>query len=181
MNKTFILKLFFPIFAFCYISVLEIPESFGNNLKALDGTLFVVTKNLYADGFNPGSAPLNEILMIDILPDELGHIHQDQEFKLFSGGEYSGIVKVKSIVQFQCDSSAAIAVLPASFHLKENEFELAASSNQIKSHKNFQRSPSADEKALALKEVAEQMKRRGSKVPNPLDINIEKMAVNPKM
>jgi hypothetical protein len=105
---------FITLFEFsvlCFNSVAEVSYSEINEMKSSEKTemrgdeegIFVVTKNHYAQYLGDGdSTSSDDLIMLEILSGKSRTWDYviDKEYKLYSGGEYKGNVKVKSMFPF---------------------------------------------------------------------------------
>ena len=149
-------------------------------LQSLDQPVFVVTHNHFAQGNEPDSAKIGDLLMIEIIPaannsEGLEDYEMGKDYQLFKGGESQGSVRIKRIVGLQCDSHAAVVKPGLSVKIPKDGFALATRSKTVKSHPAHVSVLSAEEKQKVLKLVAAEFKKRKVKVESLSKIRTENL------
>jgi hypothetical protein len=182
------LIMFFEFSALCLDSVAEISYSEISEMKSSEMTdmrgdeegIFLVTKNHYAQDLNHGySTSADDLIMLEILSGKsrTRDLFNDKEYKLYSGGEYKGNVKVKSLIPFFCDSEAALITVPPTLKIEDDQFLIATNSKKVKTHKVLPSLPSQNEKATAIKIVSEQFRKNGIEIDNKSIFNLDHLVV----
>ncbi len=146
--------------------------------SAIDQSIYVITKNRYAEGFEQQSAKFTDLIMIEIIPANVSSKKQNSYevgklYKIFSGGEFQGSVKVDKIVDLQCDSNAAVVKPTSSTKIPADGFVLATNSKIVKSHRSNVSALSPGERTQVLNLVMEEFKKRMVNVKNVSDIKIK--------
>lgn len=147
--------------------------------KGPDRSVYVVTKNHYAEGFTPegDTAKFGDLIAIEIFnprgPDaEENPVYEvGEHVSLFVGGQKQGDVRINRVVPLQCDSSAALVSTEPSFHLTKDTIALASNSDKIRSHANAQRQASELQSDFARKLAMDEFRKHA--LPKILAKNIE--------
>jgi hypothetical protein len=89
-----------------------------------------------------------------------------QRYKLYSGGENVGQVKVERIVPLQCDSSAALVSVDGSFRFSKNTIALATNAGAVRTHANMKRPGDDSQRSTMMRLAALELRKRGV-IPPP--------------
>ncbi len=105
------------------------------------------------------------------------HMKVGERLPLFVKGQRQGNVRIEKVMQFQCDSSAALVSAEPALHLPKNSIALATSAEGVRPHANRQRQANAKYRQYAQELAIEAFRKHA--VPEGLakDIKINHLIV----
>jgi hypothetical protein len=147
--------------------------------RGADKPVYVVTQNHYAEGFTPegGTAKFGDLIAIEIFNPNPRPAEEDATYKvgerlaLFLGGQRAGNVRIKKVMDLQCDSSAALVSADSPVHMTKDMMALASNSASIHPHANSQREADAGEQKSARELAMSIFRKHG--VPETLAKDIK--------
>ena len=117
-----------------------------------DGPVYVITQNHYAEGFTPGgdTPRLTDLIAIQIFsPKSAQSIRAaykiGEQLAVFVGAQRRGVVSIKKVMPFQCDSSAAVVAPTASLQFGEDAMALGTNAKNVRPHDSHRRPPNDHE------------------------------------
>lgn len=139
--------------------------------------VYVVTENHYAEGIGIETPKFGDLIAVEIFnpdtraPDQPPVSNVGERLALFIGGERKGEIRIRKVLQFQCDSSAALVSMDPSVHLAKDAMALATNSEKLRTHANKQRRPDAAESNYARQLAMNEFRKHG--VPEELATKIK--------
>jgi hypothetical protein len=140
--------------------------------------VYVVTENHYTgESMGIETPKFGALIAIQIFspdsraPDQPPVYKVGEHVALFAGGERKGEVRIRRVLQFQRDSSAALVSTDPSFHLAKDTMALATNSEKIRAHTNTQRHADSVESNYARQLAMNEFRKRG--VPGELRTKIK--------
>ena len=173
------------LFLLLTVPILAAAEKGKASWRGPDRPVYVVTHNRYAEGFGAGvqTPRFGDLIAIEIYSPEPHPANEGAVYKvgerlpLFMKGQQQGNVRIEKVMQFQCDSSAALVSAEPPFHLPKKSMALATRAESVRPHANRQRQADAKDRQYAQELAIESFRRHG--VPEQLakDIKINQLIV----
>ena len=150
-----------------------VPAGCGGNGEStsvwygLVRSVYVVTPNHYAEGIGIDTPKFGDLIAIEIFsPKDRAQGQQPvynvgERLALFIGGERRGQIRIKKVLPFQCDSSAALVSADPPIQLAKDAMALATNSEKLRPHANKQRHADPAESNYARQLALNEFRKHG--------------------